>query len=56
MHSVALTVAEPLAGGAVVLFHPAAVAVGTEAVFPNVDEIVLVDVALMVVAADAGTG
>lgn len=56
MHSVALTVAEPLAGGAVVLFHPAAVAVGTEAVFPNVDEIVLVDVALMVVATDAGTG
>ena len=56
VHAVALAVAEEVAVGTGAGAHPFAVAVGLEAVFPHVHEVVLIDVALMVVATDAGAG
>ena len=56
MHAVALTVAEILAVGTNTATHPLALAIGCIAVLPNIHEIVLVDVALMIVGTDAGTG
>ena len=56
MHAVASTVAEVLTLGAFVLLHPFAVAIGVIAVFPDFHEVVFVDVALIIVGADAGTG
>ena len=56
VHAVALAVAEEVAVGTGAGAHPFAVAVGLEAVFPHVHEVVLIDVALMVVATNAGAG
>ena len=56
MHTIAPTITEILAVGTFVLAHPFAVAVGLEAIFPNFHEIVLIDVALMIVGTDAGAG
>ena len=56
MHAVSLTIAEEVAVGTGTCAHPFAVAIGLEAVFPHIHEVVLVDVALVVVATDAGTG
>ena len=36
--------------------HPLAIAVGLEAMFPYIHEVITIDIALMVVATDAGTG
>lgn len=56
VHAIALTVAEVLAVGTLAATHPFTVAVGGIAVLPDIHEVVLVDVALMVVGTDAGTG
>ena len=56
VHAAAAAVFPPSAGGAFAGFHPRVVAVGLEAVFPHIHEIVLVDVALMIIGADAGAG
>ena len=53
VHGAALAVAPGFAVAALVCLHPAAVAVGLEAVLPDIPEIILVDVALVVVAAYA---
>lgn len=55
MHGAALAVAPGFAVAALACLHPAAVAVGLEAVLPDIPEIILVDVALVVVAAYAQT-
>lgn len=56
VHSVSLTIPPVFASGALVAAHPFAVAVRSEPVFPDIDEVVLVDIALTVVGTDAGTG
>lgn len=56
MESVAFAVAPEGAVGADAGLHPAVVAILLVAVFPDIHEIVGVDVALRVVAADAGAG
>ena len=53
VHAVALAIAPHLAMLALVGLHPFPVAVNLEFVLPNVPKTVLVDIALMVVAADA---
>ena len=55
MHSIALAIAPHLAFRALVGLHPFSVAVNLELVLPHVPETVLVDIALMVVAANAET-
>ena len=55
MHSITLTIPPHLATGALVGFHPVAIAVDLELVLPDVPKTILVDVTLMVVAADAET-
>ena len=56
MHAVALTVAEILAVGTLARTHPFALTIGRITVLPNLHEVVFVDIALMVVGSDAGTG
>ena len=56
VHAAAAAVFPELAGGAGVLFHPGAVSEGAEAVFPHVHEIVLVNVALVIIGPYAGAG
>lgn len=53
MHAIALAIAPDLAFVAFVGLHPSAVAVSFEAVLPHFIEVVGIDIALMVVAADA---
>ena len=53
MHAVAETIAPHLAMGAVIGFHPFAVTVKLIFVLPDIPEAVLVDVTLVVVAANA---
>ena len=53
VHAVALAIAPHLAMLTLVGLHPFPVAVNLEFVLPNVPETVLVDIALMVIAADA---
>jgi len=53
MHAIALTIPPHLAIGALVGLHPSPVAIDLELVLPNVPKTVFVDVALMIVAADA---
>ena len=54
MHAPTLAVAEHLAVATLALFHPLAVAIRFEAILPHIPEILLVDVALVVLATDAG--
>lgn len=54
VHAVAPAIAEIVARGTFAGAHPFAVAVGEEAVFPYIHKFVLIDVALMIVGADAG--
>ena len=56
VHAVTLAVAEVLAAGTLAGVHPFAMTIGGIAVLPDVHEVVLVDVALIVVCPDAGTG
>ena len=56
VHSVALTVAEDVALGTDARTHPLAVAIDLVTILPYLPEIILVDVALMIVGTDAGTG
>lgn len=56
VHAVAFAVAPVLAVFAVIRFHPLVIAMWLEAMFPNIHEIVLVDIALLVVVADACAG
>lgn len=56
MHTTALAVSEVSALGTLTLPHPFTVAVRLETVLPDVHEIILVDIALMIVGTDAGTG
>ena len=53
MHAVALAIAPHLAMLTLVGLHPFPVAINLEFVLPNVPKTVLVDIALMVIAADA---
>ena len=53
MEAVAETVAPHFAFGAVVGFHPVAVAVFFKTVLPNVPETVFVNVSLMVISTNA---
>ena len=54
VHAVAFAVAEHFAIGTFVFLHPITMAVFLETIVPNVPETILVDVALMVVGANAG--
>ena len=54
MHGTAKAVLVHLAVGARALFHPFTVAERLEAVFPNIKEIILVDIALHIAAIDVG--
>ena len=56
VHAAAFAVAPVLAVFAEVGFHPVVVAVWQEALFPDLHEVVCVDVALLVVVADACAG
>lgn len=56
VEAVAVAVAEETARGAVVGAFPFIGAVGLVAVLPDIPELVLVDVALMVAGTDASTG
>ena len=56
VHPVASAVAEIFTCGALIRFHPFAVAIGEVASLPYLHEVILVDIPLMVVGADAGTG
>ena len=53
VHSVSEAVAEPFAVGTFILAHPLAVSIRTELIFPNIHEIILVDIALMIIRSDA---
>lgn len=54
VHAIAFAVTEHLAVGAYSLFGPAAVAIGFEAIVPDVHEVILINVSLMEVRADTG--
>ncbi len=55
VHAVTLTEREGLAGFAGFLFaHPGAVAIGLEAVFPDLPERVAIDISLVVLATNGG--
>lgn len=56
VHTVALAVAEKGTVGTHTFFHPATISEGLEAVLPHIHEVILVDVALVVVGTNAGTG
>ncbi len=56
VHTVALAVAEKGTVGTHTFFHPATIAEELETVLPHIHEFIVVDVALMVVGTDAGTG
>lgn len=56
VHAVTLAIAEEGAIVAIACSHPLAIAIGLETMFPHVHEVVVVDVALVVVATDAGAG
>ena len=53
VESVALAIAPHLTVGALISLHPFTVAINTELVLPNIPEALLIDVALVIVAADA---
>ena len=55
MHAVALAIAPHLAMLTLVGLHPFPVAVNLEFVLPNIPKTILIDIALMVIAADAET-
>ena len=54
VHRAAKAVLIHLAVGARALFHPCTVAEGLEAVFPNIEEVILIDIALHIAAVDVG--
>ena len=56
MHGTAKAVLEHLAVSALARLHPSTVAERLETVFPNIQEIVLVNVALHIAAVDVGAG
>lgn len=56
MHATSLTIAEHVAFTTVLLVHPFSVSIKLETVFPHVHEVVLIDVALVVIGAYAGAG
>ena len=56
MHTVTLTITEILTLGTFILLHPLAMAIGMIAILPDIHEIILVDVSLIIVCTDAGTG
>ena len=56
MHAVALTITEILTIGTFVAFHPTAVAIQHVTVLPDIHEVVLVNIPLVVVGTDTGTG
>ena len=56
MHTIALAIAEEGAIVTLACAHPLTVAIGLETMFPHIHEVVLVDVALVVVATNAGAG
>ena len=56
MHCPAEAVLIHLAVGARAMFHPCTVAEGLETVFPNIEEIILIDIALHIAAVDVGAG
>ena len=56
MHTVTLTVTEIAARGTIVLLHPLTVAILLVTALPYIHEVILIDIALIVVGSDAGTG
>ena len=56
VHTTSSTVAEVLAILTFTCPHPLAVSVGSKALFPHIHEIVGIDVSLMIVCTNAGTG
>ena len=56
MHSVTMTIAEILAVCTFVAAHPIAIAIRKESLFPHIHKIIGVDIALMIIGSDAGTG
>ena len=55
VHAAAFAITVHIAVGTLVAVHPFAVAVNLKAVFPHIHEIVFINIALMIVGADAGT-
>ncbi len=56
MHRTAKAILKHLAISTLSSFHPGTVTEGLETVFPNVEEIVLIDVALDITSVDVGAG
>ena len=56
VHAVTLAIAEKGTVGTHTFFHPVTIAEELETVLPHIHEFIVVDVALMVVGTDAGTG
>ena len=49
MHAVSATIAPHVAVGTAVLLHPLAISIKPEPMFPNVHEVILIDVSLHIV-------
>ena len=56
VHTTAQAIAEVAALGALILAHPLSVAIRGKTMLPHFHKIILVDVALMIIGTDAGTG
>lgn len=56
MHAVSLAVTEEITIGTSVFLHPLPVAGRLETVFPYIHKVIPVDIALIEIAADTGTG
>ena len=54
VHSVSFTILEEFAFGAVTVSHPFTVAVHLKTVFPDIHEVILINIALMIVAPNTG--
>ena len=55
MHAITLTVTEVLTLGTLVFLHPLTMTIGVVTVFPYFHEVVLIDIALIIVGTDTGT-
>ena len=55
MHTIASTVTEVFAGGTLTCLHPLVVAIRMVTILPDIHEVILIDVALIVVGTNAGT-
>jgi hypothetical protein len=55
MHAIALTIAEIRAVGTLVTAHPFTIPVREETTLPNIHKVIVIDITLVIVAANTGT-